>query len=219
MRDEGNVLDEYRKQANELAAALAQAKSIQEQTASVTLARETAIGQRQKLLNDWRETQDEDAVTELSKLSARAEVFAAKLAAQEAKLTAAEAELRCALAGFGISFNAIFLMLKTFLKNEAISRVAEMVHPKARASSADAIAQVAEVSIEVMDLAPLQIHLEPGASDFNNVLALANLQQAAERSLPKAEALLLEAAKHDGFIPPLAFSMATWRTPKPVAAA
>jgi hypothetical protein len=97
-------LEPYREQTLELEAALANVKAIQEQTAAITLARDTALSRRQSLISNWTDT-EEESVTELSKLASRGEVFEAKLAAQAGKLASAQAELKTALAAFAISYN------------------------------------------------------------------------------------------------------------------
>ncbi len=59
--------------------------------------------------------QDEEAVTELSKLSARSDVYAHKIGDQNGKVANAEAELKAALAQFGISSNTLFLTLRGYV--------------------------------------------------------------------------------------------------------
>jgi hypothetical protein len=118
-------LEPYREQARDLEQSLAKVKGIQDQTAAITLARDTALSKRQSLVSNWTDT-EEESVTELSKLAARAEVFEAKLAAQADQLASAQAELKTALPAFAISYNALFLMLHTFLVRDASSRIAAM---------------------------------------------------------------------------------------------
>jgi hypothetical protein len=205
-------LEPYREQAWELEKTMAKVKAIQEQTAAITLARDDAANKRQSLLSNWTDT-EEESVTELSKLAARAEVFEAKLAAQDGKLVIAQAELKASLAAFAISFHSLFLTLRTFLIRDAADRIAGMLHPSIRAISGASIGEVAALATEVIDLAPLAVRVDPMASMLNNQLPLENIQRDAERVLPKAEPLLSEAAKHleDGFVPPAAFSLETWR--------
>jgi hypothetical protein len=205
-----NGLEPYREQARELQEALTKVKAIQDQTAAVTLQRETVSKQRQGLLDSF---EDESAVAELSKLGSRVEMHDAKLASLAGKLVEAEAELKAALAGFAISFNALFLTLRTFLIKEATARIAVTLHPKVRQISGASIAEVAALSTEVVDFEPLAVRVDPMASMINNQLPSENIIRDAERSLPKAEPLLAEAAKHleNGFVPPQAFGMETWR--------
>jgi hypothetical protein len=104
-------------------------------------------------------------------------------------------------------------MLHTFLVRDASSRIAAMLHPSVRAIPDASIKEVAGLATEVIDLQPLAIRVEPGAIMFNSTLPAENIQRGAERSLPKAEPLLTEAAKHleNGFQPPAAFDLSRWR--------
>jgi hypothetical protein len=61
-------LEPYRDQAGELEEALAKVKGIHEQTAAVTLQRETVLQQRQGLLDSWVESENEASVEELAKV-------------------------------------------------------------------------------------------------------------------------------------------------------
>lgn len=216
-------LEPYREQADALSEALRAVKAIQEQTATITLARDAAAGKRQSLLSNWTDT-EEESVTELSKLAARGEVFAAKLGAQADKLASAQAELKTALAAFAISFHALFLTLRSYLIRDAADRITGMLHPSVRTISGASIGEIAVLATEVVDLEPLAIRVEAGAAMFNSTLPPENVQRSAEWSLPKAEPLLAEAAKHlaDGFVPPAAFDLSKWRaslTPAAAAAA
>jgi hypothetical protein len=132
------------------------------------------------------------------------------------KLASAQAELKPALAAFAISYNALFLMLQTFLVRDASSRIAAILHPSVRAISDASIKEVAGLATEVIDLQPLAIRVEPGVTMLNSTLPPENIEREAERALPKAEPLLLEAAKHleNGFQPPAAFNLEICRESK-----
>jgi hypothetical protein len=205
-------LEPYSEQAQALTDALAKVKAIQEQTAVITLARDTALSKRQSLLSNWTDT-EEESVTELSKLAARGEVFEAKLAAQNGKLESAQAELKAAMATFAISFNALFLTLRTHLVRNAADRIAGMLHPSVRQISGASIAEIAQLDEAVVNISAFAINPEPGITGFDSVLPAENIIRAAEQSLPKAEPLLDQAAKHleTGFQPPQAFSLEKWR--------
>jgi hypothetical protein len=214
-------LESYREQANALAEALKAVKAIREQSAAITQARDAAASKRQSLLSNWTDT-EEESVTELSKLASRAEVFAAKLAAQAGKLENAEAKLKAAMATFAISFNALFLTLRTHLIRDAAARIAAMLHPSVRQISGASIAEIAQLDEAVVNIAAFAINPEPGITGFDSVLPPENIIRAAEQSLPKAEPLLDQAAKHleTGFQPPQAFSLEKWRQSlSPVVAA
>jgi hypothetical protein len=218
---EPSVLDQYPSQARELEEALGKVKAIREQTAAITQARDAAASKRQSLLSNWTDT-EEESVTELSKLAARAEVFQAKLAAQNGKLESAEAELKAAMATFAISFNALFLTLRTHLVRDAADRIAGMLHPSVRQIAGASVAEVAQMDEAVVNIAAFAINPEPGIAGFDSVLPPENIIRAAEQSLPKAEPLLDQAAKHleNGFAPPQAFSLEKWRESlSPVVAA
>jgi hypothetical protein len=203
-------LEPYREQADALAEALKAVKAIQEQNAAVTQQRENVLLQRQSLLDSF---EDESAVAELSKLGSRVEMCDVKLASLAGKLAGAEAELKVALVAFSISYNAIFMMLYTFLVRDASSRIAAMLHPSVRAISGASIAEIAALATEVIDLQPLAIRVEAGASMFNSAIPPENVQRTAEQVLPKVEPLLVEAAKHvgSGFVPPAPFDLSKWR--------
>jgi hypothetical protein len=153
------------------------------------MAQAAAAGQRARLLADWSDTEDEEAVTELSKLGARADVYGHKIATQNGKLANADAELKTALAQFATSFNTLYLLLRVHVARDAASRIADLVHPDLRQISADAISDVAERTIAVVNLRPLQINLDPGLTSFDNMLTAQNIYLAAERALPKVDAL------------------------------
>lgn len=201
-------LEPYRKQARELEEALAKVRAIQDQTVAVTLQRQTVLERRQGLLDNW---ENETAVAELSKLASRVEMAETKLASLASQLAGAEAELKAALAGFAISYNALFLTLRTFLIKGAAARIATTLHPKVRQISGASIAEIAALSTEVVDFESLAVRGDPMASMHNNQLPPDAIQRDAERALPKAEPLLAEAAKHldDGFVPPVVFSLET----------
>ncbi len=183
-------LEPYREQADALSEALRAVKAVQEQTATITLARDAAASKRQSLLSNWTDT-EEESVTELSKLAARGEVAEAKLAAQAGKLETAQAELKTALTAFAISFNALFLTLRTYLVRHAADQIAGILHPSVRAVSSASIGEIAALATEVIDLDPLAIRVEAGVAMFNSILPPENVQRAAEWSLPKAEPLWL----------------------------
>ncbi len=201
-------LEPYRERADALSEALDAVKAVQEQTAAITLARDAAASKRQSLLSNWTDT-EEESVTELSKLAARGEVFAAKLAAQADKLASAQAELKAALAAFAISFNALFLSLRTFLIKDAGARIAAMLHPSVRAISGASIGEIAVLATEVIELDPLAIRVEAGVAMFNSILPPENIERAAEWSLPKAGPMLATAQQQleRGFVPPAPFSL------------
>ena len=205
-------LEPYREQARELQEALTKVKAIQEQTAAVTLQRDTVSKQRQGLLDSF---EDEAAVGELSKLASRVEMAEAKLASLVGKLTNAQADLKAALSAFAISFHSLFVRLRTFLINDASSRIAAMLHPSVRTISGTSISEVAALATEVIDLAPLAVRVDTMASLLNNQLPPENIQRDAERALPKVEALLVEAAKatENGFVPPKPFSLVQEQSP------
>jgi hypothetical protein len=213
-------LEPYREQANTLAEALKAVKAIHEETAAITQARDAAASKRQSLLSNWTDT-EEESVTELSKLAARAEVFAAKLAAQDGKLESAEAELKASMATFAISYNALFLTLRTHLVRAAAARITAMLHPSARQIAGASVAEVAQLDEAVVNIGAFAVNPEPGITGFDNLLPAENIVRAAEQSLPKADPLLDEAAKHleNGFVLPQAFSLEKWRESLSPAAA
>jgi hypothetical protein len=208
-----DVLAEYREQAAALESALKAVKTAQQNIVETTKARESALGARQTLIDKAAAADDEAAVEELSRISSRGEVLAARLTAHEHRLGHAQAELKAAMATFGISYNALFLTLRTFLVRDAAARIAAMLHPSVRQISAGSIAEVAPLATEVINLAPFGINVEPGITGFDSLLPPENVQRAAEQSLQKTEPLLDVAAKYleDGFQPPQAFSLKRWR--------
>lgn len=117
------------------------------------------------------------------------------------------------MATFAISFNSLFLTLRTHLVRDAAARIAAMIHPSVRQISGATIAEIAQMEEAVINLDPLAIRVEVGAAMFDSILPPQNIEQDAERSLPKAEPLLATAQQHleRGFVPPPAFSLEKWR--------
>jgi hypothetical protein len=198
-------LEPYREQARELAEALGKVKAIQEQTAPVTLQRETVSKQRQGLLDSF---EDEAAVGELSKLASRVEMAEAKLASLAGKLASAEADLKQALETFGTSCRNLHSALTTFLFNAALDHIMSLVHPELRVRAKATCVDVAWLTTPVVEIQPLRI---PTLSDFMTIPSPADVLLRAEQSLAKVAALLAEAAKHPEFAPPPAFSLEKWR--------
>ncbi len=205
-----SALDAYRVQTHELQQALATVKDIQEKISSVAQQRDNVLQQRQRLLDSF---EDESAVAELSKLGSRVEMCEAKLASLAVKLASAEVKMKAGLATFAVSFNSLFLMLRSFLIKDAHARVTAMLHPSVRIVSGGAIDQIAARTIEVVDFEPLAVRCDPMASFPNNALPPDAIQRDAERVLPIANALLAEAGRRveNGFVPPAAFSLEKWR--------
>ena len=190
-------LEPYREQARELQDALAKVKDIQAQTAAVTLQRDNVLQQRQSLLDSF---EDESAVAELSKLGSRVEMCEAKLASLAGKLASAESDLKQVLETFGTSFRNLHSQLSTFLFTAALEHLTSLVHPELRVRSKSACAEVAWLDERVVEVQPLRI---PTLTDyFQSIPPQAEVLRVAGLSLEKSEALLAEAAKHPGFVPP-----------------
>jgi hypothetical protein len=207
----GDPLDPYRSQARDLAEALGKVKAIHEQNAAVTQQRDAISQHRQSLLDSWVKSENEASVEELAKVGSRVEMFDAKIANLAVRLSGAEAKLKAALATFSVSFHSLFMTLRTYLINAAAEQIRLMLHPSVRVISGTSIAEIAGMAEPVVNIAPLAINPEPGSTMHNNTLPPENIQRAAERSLPKVDALLTEAAKHPDFVPPPPFSLETWR--------
>jgi hypothetical protein len=205
---EGDRLAEYRDQSRQLADARAKVQAIHEETASLTMTRDAALSRRQELLNSWVESANEASVEELSKLGARAEVFEAKLQAQAGKLAVAEAELKRALDTFERSFRNLHSALQNFLSNAALEHLMSLVHPDVRIRAKALCSEVAWLTTPVVNAAPLRIATQ---ADHYSIPGPADILLLAGRSLPKAEALLAECVKHEGFVPPEAYTEERWR--------
>jgi hypothetical protein len=200
-------LEPYREQARELQEALTKVKAIQDQTAAVTLQRESVSKQRQGLLDSY---EDESAVAELSKLASRVEMHDAKLGGLATKLASAEVDLKQALETFGTSCRNLHSALTTFLFKAALEHILSLVHPELRVRAKATCVDVAWLTASVVDAGPLRI---PTLSDYATISTPDDVSRIAEQSLAKVDALLAEAAKHleAGFVPPAAFSVETWR--------
>jgi hypothetical protein len=191
-------LESYHEQARELEEALGKVKGIQEQIASVTQQRENVLQQRQRLRDSW---ENEDALIELSKLSARVEMHDARLASLATQLLGAEASLKATLDTFGFSCHSLFMMLRGHLVKVASARIAATLHPRFRVSSGGRISEIAVMDTAVVDFEPLRI---PMLGAFMTIPNPADVVRLATESLAKADALLTEAAKHADFTPPAA---------------
>jgi hypothetical protein len=206
---EGDRLAEYRQQENQLTEAFARVKAIHAETATLTTARDTALSQRQTLLNKWIESENEESVEELAKLGARGEVFEAKLSAQAVKLGRAEAELKQRLETFGNSFRNLHAALQKFLFDSTLDRILAQVHPTLRIQAKATCTEAAWCFTEVVDIQSLRIHTLN--DEYLPVPSPADTLRVAGQSLPKVEALLAEAAKHPEFVPPVAYTEERWR--------
>jgi hypothetical protein len=198
-------LEPYREQARELQEALTKVKAIQDQTAAVTLQRESVSKQRQGLLDSY---EDESAVAELSKLASRVEMHDAKLGGLAAKLASAEVDLKQALETFGTSFRNLHSALASFLFTGALGDIMSLVHPELRVRARATCVDVAWLTTPVIDAGPLRIAT---LADYATIPNPADVLRCAEQSLVKVDALLDAAAKQPDFVPPAAFSLETWR--------
>jgi hypothetical protein len=89
------------------------------ETAEVVKARDAALARKSELLTQWTRSEDEAAVTELSKLSSRAEVYAAKLASMTVDLDRAQSDLAELFKIVSVSFVGLSSALETFLLKRA----------------------------------------------------------------------------------------------------
>ena len=200
---ENPVLAEYRDQSRQLADAKAKVRGDTRGDCFPDRNPRRRLSRRQELLNSWVESENEASVDELSKLGARAEVFEAKLKAQAGKLAQAEAILKQTLTTFETSFRNLHAAFQTFLFNTALEHLMSLVHPSVRVSSKANCAEVAWLDERVINAAPLRIAIQ---ADYYTIPEPADILRLAGQSLPKVEALLAECAKHQGFVPPEAYT-------------